>query len=53
MKDDKVEFILDLIRRACANGTHRKVAEALSVDWNPDILIDQKGKATFKIGNIK
>lgn len=53
LDNEKVGFILDLIRRACANGTHRQVAEVLAYDWNPPIIIDEKGKSTFKISYPK
>jgi hypothetical protein len=45
----KVDKILDLIRRACANGTAREVAEALANDWSPTIEIDANGRTTFII----
>ena len=37
--------ILDLICRACANGTAKEVADAIAVDWCPTIEIDANGNA--------
>lgn len=43
----KVNKVLDLIRRACANGTAREVATAIADDWSPAIEIDSDGRAHF------
>lgn len=48
-KEERTAFILDLIRCAAANGTHKEVAEALALDWNPPYAIDAKGKAAPRI----
>jgi hypothetical protein len=40
----KYERVLDLIRRATANGTHVDVAKAIARDWFPLCRIDAKGK---------
>lgn len=43
----KVNRLLDLMRRATANGTHREVAEAIARDWNPAAHVDPAGKVHF------
>lgn len=45
----RYEKLLDLIRRACANGTAKEVAAAVAVDWIPTIEIDGNGKATVLV----
>ena len=47
----KEEKLLDLIRRACANGTAREVAVGIAVDWCPTIEIDENGKASVVMPN--
>ncbi len=43
--------LLDLLRRATANGTHQEVAEAIARDWNPAFVVDTKGKITIKVSD--
>jgi hypothetical protein len=45
----KTEKLLDMIRRASANGTAKEVAAAIAPDWIPIIEIDEQGKAEVVI----
>ena len=48
---DRLKYlkILDLMRRATANGTHPEVAEAISKDWHPLVTIQPDGQIEFVI----
>lgn len=48
----KRDRILDLIRRATANGTHQEVAEALARDWTPLITINKLGQVVIMISDL-
>jgi hypothetical protein len=45
----KVTKLLDLMRRATANGTHRAVAEAIARDWEPRMAVDREGTISILI----
>mgnify|MGYP001606648243 CR=1 FL=1 len=47
----KQEELLDLMRRATANGTQVEVATAVAKDWHPIIVVDADGKINFVIGD--
>ena len=49
VEHSKYEKLLDLMRRATANGTHSEVAAAVSADWHPLTIIDAEGNIGFKI----
>ena len=40
----KIEKLIDLLRRATANNTHKEVAVAIAKDWNPLFKVNEKGK---------
>jgi hypothetical protein len=46
----KREKLIDLLRRATANGSHHEVAEGILLDWNPLIDVDHQGNITVLIG---
>lgn len=45
----KYEKLLDLLRRATANGTHVEVAGAIAVNWEPSYYVDGDGKLMVKV----
>lgn len=45
----KRDRILDLIRRATANGTHKEVAEAIAKDWMPLVSITSNGEIEIQV----
>ena len=40
----KLDKVLDLMRRATANGTHKEVAAVIAAHWNPPVSIMADGK---------
>lgn len=48
----KRDRILDLIRRATANGTHEQVAEAIARDWFPLCSIGPSGLISILISDL-
>lgn len=48
----KRDRLLDLIRRATANGTHEQVAEAIARDWNPLCVVGKTGLVTAMISDL-
>jgi hypothetical protein len=52
IKAAKYAKILDLMRRATANGTHEEVARAIAEDWFPLMRVDEKGVLSFKIDRV-
>lgn len=47
---EKRNKLLDLLRRATANGTSEEVADAIAQDWFPLCQIGANGKIEFLIG---
>lgn len=45
----KVGRLLDLLRRATANGTHQEVAEAIAIDWSPLISFNKDGEISIEL----
>lgn len=43
--------LLDLLRRATANGTHQQVVDAIMPDWCPAFKVDAKGKITIRMSD--
>lgn len=48
----KRDRLLDLIRRATANGTHAEVAEAIARDWQPICQVGPTGGVTVLISDL-
>lgn len=46
----KLAKLLDLIRRAAANGTSVEVAEAILQDWYPKCRVDPHGRVEILLG---
>jgi hypothetical protein len=46
----KEEFLLDMIRRVCANlEDAAEVAKAIAKDWNPTIYVQPDGSYEFRL----
>lgn len=46
----KRERLLDMLRRATANGSHQEVAAAIVLDWFPLLQIEPNGNIKILIG---
>jgi len=47
----KYAMLLDMLRRATANGTHEKVASTILADWFPMCTVDAHGRVGVKLSD--
>ncbi len=50
-RDAKRAMLLDMLRRATANGSHKEVAETILADWFPMLTVDSAGRVGIKVAS--